>query len=120
MTGYEDFTITMTRGDDRAFQFTVTDRVTGDPVDLTNYTNIELLGKKRLGDPDLSAVINLTVGSGITVTTPSAGLLTFEVPKAQSNALGNRRHQILTTLRMDNPSAKKKTVRRGIFVVQPN
>lgn len=117
MTGYKDFTIEMTRGDDRAFQFTVKDKVTGNPIDLTNYSKLCFLAKKRVTDAEAAAIVNLTMGAGITATNPVGGVLTFEVPRAQTNALGNRRHQLLAIFLGDNPTVKRKTIQRGVLVV---
>lgn len=118
MTGWDDFTVEQTRGDDHSFQFTLTDSA-GDPIDLTGYTGLRYLAAERVEDDDADAVIDLTVGAGITVTDAEAGVLDFEVPAAQTSGLGDRRHQLLALLRGDNPSAKRKTLRRGVHTVWP-
>jgi len=121
MIGYEDFEITMTRGDERAVRFTVIDtNNSSQPVDLTGYTNLQFLAKKRFSDLDAAAVVNLTMGSGLTVTNASGGVIDLETPRAQTNALANRRHQLPAILRGDNASGKRKTIQRGLLVVYPN
>lgn len=119
MTGWDDFEITMTRGDDRAFRFTVKDSVTGDPINLTGYTDHRFLAKKRVEDDDADAIVDLTTGAGITVADAAGGVLNFEVPTAQTGSLGDRRHQLLAIFRTENAAAKIKTVRRGVLVVWP-
>lgn len=120
MTGYDDFTIEQTRGDGRSFQFTaVNTNDNNAPLDLSTWTNLEYLAKKRVEDDDADAVIHLTEGAGVTRSDAANGELQFLVPEAQTSSLGDRRHQLIAFLRGDHPTAGQKTIQRGIHKVWP-
>jgi hypothetical protein len=120
MTGYEDFTVEQTRGDGRAFRFTVVNTNNDDaPIDLSTWTNLEYLAKKRIEDADADAVIHLTEGAGITRTDDTNGVLDLTAPEAETSGLGDRRYQLIAFLRGDHPTAGQKTVQRGVHIVWP-
>ena len=120
MTGYTDFTITQTRGDGRSFRFTVINTNDNDaPIDLSSWTNLEYLAKRRPEDADADAVIHLTEADGITRTDAPNGVIDLLTDEADTSGLYARRHQLPAILRGDHPTAGQKTIQRGLHVVYP-
>ena len=70
------------QGIDWIFTTTTTDS-SGNPVDLTGYS-VQLQIRNQV---DNSLVLGLTTGSGITITTPAAGLVTYRVTGTQTTAI---------------------------------
>lgn len=79
------------RGDTKIFTVNVTSKEDGTATDLTGAA-IVLTVKKRREDPDIDAVISLSVGSGITITDAVGGQLQVKVPAADTNALELRKY----------------------------
>jgi hypothetical protein len=120
MTGYDDFEIQQTRGDGRAFRFTVVNTNDNNaPINLSTYTGLEYLAKKRIEDEDADAVILLTEGAGITRFDEANGVIDLVVPEAETSGLGDRRYQLIAILRGDHPTQGQKTIQRGVHIVWP-
>ena len=73
---------TVNQGIDWIFTTTTTDS-SGNPVDLTGYS-VQLQIRNQV---DNSLILALTVGSGITLTTPTAGFVTYQATGAQTAAI---------------------------------
>lgn len=70
-------------GEDRTFRFTILDQ-TGAAVDITGWT---VQFEFRTAVTDSSPLLALTVGSGITLTNPTAGILDVAVTRAQTTGV---------------------------------
>lgn len=90
---YSDFLLKVTRGSDKAFRFTVYDRLTGLPADISAFQKFYFTAKRSLSDADADAVIRLTSADneGLTVVGPGIGLVGGVVPGAATVALPARR-----------------------------
>ena len=86
---FTDFERTLVRGGTHRIPFDV-------DTDITGWTLTFTL-RRFLGDT--SPALTLTIGSGITVTSASAGTLEVEIPAAFSSALVNRRQRFYAELR---------------------
>ena len=73
---------TVNQGIDLIFSTTWTDS-TGTPTNVTGYS-VKLQIRSQI---DNSIILGLTVGSGITLTTPSAGLVTYQITGTQTAAI---------------------------------
>lgn len=75
------FTASMPRGNSRDVTVRITGEDTGDPVDLSAYTDIRFLVKRTLADSDERALITKTLAaSQISISSPStAGIATFTI-----------------------------------------
>ena len=74
---------TVNQGIDLIFTVTWTDS-TGAAINLTGYT-IQLAVSNQVTNTNL---LTLSIGSGVTVTTPSTGVASFRITGAQTTALG--------------------------------
>ena len=74
---------TVNQGIDLIFTVTWTDS-TGAAINLTGYT-IQLAVSNQVTNTNL---LTLSIGSGVTVTTPSTGVAQFRITGAQTTALG--------------------------------
>jgi hypothetical protein len=75
--------ISVKRGDNETLDLVVTDTDTGDPLDLTGVS-LWLTVKVQVNDPDSLAVIQKTVGSGITITDAAAGEASVSISPADT------------------------------------
>lgn len=73
----------MYRGDDRTFTITVT--VDGAVFNLTGCA-VRFTMKQHITDTE--AYLSLSVGNGITLTTPASGILTVAIPAAATQGVG--------------------------------
>lgn len=73
------------RNTDFTWDFTLTYKSTGLPVDLTGNT-FRFLAKRNKDDPDVDAVFDKTNGNGITLT-PLLGRFSMLIPEAEINAV---------------------------------
>jgi hypothetical protein len=73
---------TVNQGIDWIFTTTITDQ-NGAAIDLTGY-QVQLQIRNQV---DNSLILALTVGSGITLTTPTAGLVTYRATGTQTAAI---------------------------------
>lgn len=80
--------LTMFRGETPAWEITVNE-VRGGVTTAYNLTGatIYCTAKRDLADADASAVFQLTVGSGITITNAAAGQAVIEPPASATNVL---------------------------------
>lgn len=75
----------ITRGDDETLSIAVTDRDTGDAVDLTGAT-LRFMVKRRRSDGDDDALVDKSTGAGITIESPSTdGLATVTVEDSDTD-----------------------------------
>jgi hypothetical protein len=101
--------IAMTRGDSRTLTFTVLDAA-GDPVDLTDgeaWMTVEGLFEK-------------SVGSGITLTDPTDGVLEVEIDEADTDGSSNWREAHRYDVQVRTASGETRTPFKGLFVVWPD
>lgn len=73
---------TVNQGIDLIFTTTNTD-ATGTAINITGYTITMNISNQVTG----VSVLTLTNGSGVTLTTPTAGLATFRITAAQTQAI---------------------------------
>lgn len=78
--------LSVTRGDDEILDIVVTDEDTGAPVDLTGAA-LHFMVKARPRDDDADALIDLELGSGVTVTNAVGGLATVDIAAADTDDL---------------------------------
>lgn len=83
---YTDFNFTMFRGDSRSLTVAALQPDGVTPQDLTGWS-LWFTGKLAILDPDMSAVFQRTIGSGITVTDAAAGLATVALAPASTDSL---------------------------------
>jgi hypothetical protein len=72
------------RGEDKSIVFDIVNAV-GDPQDITGWTVSFRVASSKFG----AAIIQKTVGSGITLTDPTAGRLTVVLASADTVAFTN-------------------------------
>jgi hypothetical protein len=97
-TPFNNPAIQMVVGKERQFQFQVTDRNTNAVVDVTAWTNFRFMAKVNPGDTDIAAVINKSLGSGITKLTPTQGLLQVSLVAADTSALVDIRQSLFAEI----------------------
>ncbi len=73
------------RGDTINLRVPVVDQ-DGAPVDITGAA-VRMTVKRNLSDADLSALITRTVGDGVTLTTPEAGIADVTITATQTATL---------------------------------
>lgn len=76
--------LSITRGDDGILDVVVTDRDTGDPIDLTG-AELTFMVKRDRRDDDDDAILTKTVGSGITVSAPATGVAVVAIDAADTD-----------------------------------
>lgn len=84
--GFDDFTISMWRGDDRTISIAVFESDGVTPQDITGW-DLWVTGKTDIDDLDVAAVFQLEIGAGITVTDAAGGLATAQITNAMTQAL---------------------------------
>lgn len=114
---YSDFTQVITRSDTHRFRFTVKDKLTLLPIDITSFPQFWVTSKKNLFDADADAVFQLTLGHGITLITPSAGLAEVAIAPANTSSLDFRKYNLFTDIQMKDTSGGIWTLARGIVQV---
>ena len=77
--------LSIPRGDDGILDVVVTDRDTGDPIDLTG-AELTFMVKRDRRDADADAILAKTVGSGITVAAPTTGIAVVAIDAADTDA----------------------------------
>lgn len=103
------------RGDTKIFTVNITSKETKLPTDLTGAA-IVFTVKKRREDPDIDAVISLSVGSGITVTDAAGGQFQVKIPAADTNVLEIRRY--FYDIQIDLGSGDRETPVLGMLDVR--
>jgi hypothetical protein len=81
--------VTMVHGTTRRFRFQVLDRSTQLPADLTGWTLFHFLAKHNMTDTDAAAVINKSLGAGITAVSLPQGLLEVQILPADTTGWVN-------------------------------
>lgn len=93
---YTETLFTVKGGYDTEFRFTVTD-VNGDAVDISAFSDFELIAKKRRWDSLVDAVFHLTQDDGdLTIANAATGLVDGTVPGADTADLDERRYRLFT------------------------
>ncbi len=111
-------TLTITQGDTYEFPVTVTDQVSGAPIDLTG-ASLYLTVKQRPSDAD-PGLCQLTIGQGITLLTQSGGTLgqaNVRFSPAQTGAFPAPAF-LRWDLQYDNNGGDVWTVSSGIVATQ--
>lgn len=105
--------LSMTRGDLATYRITLTDRDTGEPIDLGQVDEITFTAKSDTGDPDDDAVIVKTIGDGIELDDyPETGLATLTItPDDTETLLGWT--MLVWDLQVDNGNGDVRTPLRG-------
>jgi hypothetical protein len=101
-------------GDDKEIISTVYDD-DGNVVSLSGLTAAQWILKKRA--KDVNEILSKTLGSGIVVTSASAGILTTTLNSVDTQTMdpGTYYHE----LRIKNASSKTGTVLVGTFIINP-
>lgn len=71
----------MVRGNDFAFNVAIT--LAGAPYNITT-SSLRFIAKSDYSDADIAAIINLTVGSGITILNGPAGSAQIIIPRSNT------------------------------------
>lgn len=108
---------TITRGDSRTLSGAVT--LSGEPFNLTSC-DIWFTVKYRYTDDDDDAVFQKTVGDGITVTNPTAGLITIDINPADTEDIPKVKTILVYDLQIKNSGGSKWTSASGNIVVNPD
>lgn len=110
--GQEITTITMRRGDDKRFELTVTDKQTGNAVDITGCTIALTLRETLTG-----AVFH---SYDFTLTDPTNGLAEVTIPSADTASLTNTKHEYYFDVQITKTDAALETLIFGEFIVLPD
>lgn len=81
--------LTMAKGKVKKFRFQVQDAGTGLFTDVSTWTKFWFMAKNQPTDPDTAAVINKTLGAGITLLLGQPGLLEVLVQAADTSGLAD-------------------------------
>lgn len=84
-------TLRLVRGTRWTDEVQILDQTTGDPVDLTGIENLVLRLRRQINGP---IILELSMGNGLNLLNPTAGLLAFDVGSAETLTLpenGNRK-----------------------------
>ena len=110
----------MTRGDTAEWDVKVRHPVTKAPTDLTD-AEIKFVAKRQFDDPDGEAVINLSIGSGVTVVgAPANGDVHLKVPEAQTDSLEDDTVTLHFDFQVKKPGVSRWTPSRGLLFVYPD
>lgn len=111
--------LTIYRNDDASFDITVTQN--GTVQNITGWS-FRMTAKWRYSDLDAAAVFTLTVGSGITLTTPASGIATVTIGRALTSTLPPHRVDLVYDIQT-NASASTgtaNTIMSGTLTVLPD
>ncbi len=104
------------RGDTKLFTVNIASKEDPKvPTDLTGAL-IVFTAKKRREDPDIDAVISLSVGRGITITDSANGQFQVKIPAATTNVLEIRRY--FYDIQIDLQSGDRETPLLGMLDVR--
>lgn len=110
-----DQELTMFRGDAKAWGFTITDPDDPDlPVDITS-ASVTFTAKRKASDDDDDAIVQKSVGSGVTITDGPNGRCSVQLQESDTDDL-----TVPLTLRWDleiEGSDGKQTVAAGTLRV---
>lgn len=108
------------RGDDATRVVTITNRITGEPVDITTISHARFTAKRRRSDADDDAVIGpKDLGSGVEITDGPAGELTVTFEQADTDDIDE-----VTVLKWDcqvtDAAGVVTTVVKGRLLIEPD
>ena len=107
----------MYRGDSAAWDFTITEPA-GTAVDLTNAASIRFTVKERTTDADVAAIAAYTVGTGVTVTDATGGMVRVQMDPSDTSALTGLPKRYLWDLQLTDDSTNVYTVAAGTLEVR--
>jgi hypothetical protein len=103
------------RGNDKIWVLNVTDKSTGDPVDITGCTLTFTVRAVLNGD----IFLQKTVGSGVELTDPENGVAEITVDAADTSGLANQSFEYVFDVEITKTDATKETLCVGKFLVFP-
>lgn len=115
---FTDFRQQVCRGDTVMFAATITRPPGGPPVDLAG-ADLVCTGRRALDEPAADYVFRLDVGSGITVTDPTAGLVLVRVPPEATAQLADW-PSLYVDLEVTEADGRVSTPLRGRLVLTPD
>jgi hypothetical protein len=108
MTNFE-----MSRGDDKKYRITVTDKITKLPVDITGCT-LTMTWRKTYTD-------TVFLQKTFTLVDPPNGIAEVTVDAADTESLPTgERTEFLFDVEIDDTSSLKETIAKGKFAVTPD
>lgn len=113
--------LSMYRGDTKKLDFTITDpgQVGSPAVNLTGKT-LKFTLKRSVGDTDVNAITQKTIGSGIVVTNAAAGQCRVTLSPADTAGLTDTRKVILQWDLQLTDGAEVTTVAAGQLTLTPD
>lgn len=110
-------TINMIRGDTYEFEINVV--IGGNPQNLTDYTCF-FTAKWDVNDSDANAVLQLTIGDGLTITDAANGKVAVVIDKSLTSGLPAHRVVLPYDFQIVDSTGAPKTPLRGVLVVTPD
>lgn len=108
---------TMTRGNNVSLSGTAT--LSGDPYNLGGCS-LYFTAKYRFTDDDSAAVFQKSIGNGISITVPTAGLFTVAIVPADTLAVAKARTILVWDLELVDGSGQVYTINSGNLVINPD
>ena len=102
---------TMHRGDDKLYELTVTDKQTGNPVDITGTTTVLTMR----GSYTASIFLQKT----FTNTDPTNGKAEVAIDAADTSSLQNVQYTYVFDVQITKTSGKDETLLSGKFIILP-
>jgi hypothetical protein len=119
MARFDQFTQEVVKGDTLRFRVTMTDSITGLPIDITSHATFHFTAKEFLTDADASAFLALVEPTNITRTAPLVGQLEVTILPANTLAKANRRWALYAEVYAKN-SAGEIDRTQGTLIVKPS
>lgn len=117
MADFKDFEIEMTRKDTRRFRFQV--KLNGVVQNTSSWLGFWFTAKYSVGDTDLQAVMQLTLGSGIEVVDATVGLYEVTISPANTASLANSFKRLFSDIQGKDGTSAIWTVAKGMLFVKP-
>jgi hypothetical protein len=114
---YTDFNFTLFRGDDRNLTVEALAPGGGGAQDLTSWS-LWFTGKLDIGDADVAAVFQYTIGGGITITNAAGGLATIAIDGDDTAVLTDASTVLWCDLQGKDGSGKVATLATGKITVE--
>lgn len=111
-------TLRATRGDDEVYQLTIRD-ANEQPVDLTG-ASLWFTAKRSFEHSDAEAVLQKTIGAGITLVDAVAGRADVKIDAADTAGLEARPVPLVWDCQLRSASGDVSTVDAGVLVVEPD
>lgn len=108
---------TMVRGDNVSLSGIAT--LSGEPYSLA-LCSLWFTAKYRYTDDDETAVFQKTIGDGITVTNPTAGLFIVEIVPDDTEPVAKARTILVWDLQLMDGSGKIYTLNSGNLIINPD